>query len=92
MMKQFDVFEAMVPDNFAQLMVQFWEEEEERSRDEVIISYYNADFKALDKRIAGTRCKFEPDLGYTDESINGTLCFEIEDNNFVIPVAMLEII
>ncbi len=91
-MKQFEEFEALVPDNFAQLMVQFWQDDEKSTRDEVISAYYDADFKALHGRIAGTKCKFKPDLGYTDKSIDGTLCFELEDDNVVIPVSMLEVI
>jgi hypothetical protein len=91
-MKQFTEFEAMVPGNFAALMVDYWESDETLSRDEVIAAYYDDSFKALDKRIAGTKCRFKPDLGYSDENRDGTLCFEIEDNNVVIPVAILEVI
>lgn len=91
-MKRFEEFEAMVPDNFADLMVDYWETDESMSRDEALEAYYDDSFKQLDKRISGTRRTFKPDLGYSDKSIDGTLCFESEDNNFVIPVSILEVI
>jgi len=91
-MKQFEEFEAIVPDNFARLMVRFWEADENSTRDEVIAAYYDEKFKLLNNRIAGTKCKFKPDLGYSDKDKNGTLCFEAEDNNMVIPVSILDVI
>lgn len=91
-MKQFKAFEAMVPANVAQLMVQYWQDDENSTRDEVIASYYDEGFKHFCKRVAGTRRKFQPDLGYTDKEKEGTLCFEVEDNNIVIPINILEII
>ena len=91
-MKQFEEFEAIVPDNFERLMVIWWRESENATEDDVLKWYYDENFKLLAKRIAGTRRKFKPDLGYKDEAKNGTLCFEIEDNNFVIPVKILELI
>ncbi len=86
-MKNFDAF---VPNNFAHLMVNFWMEDENSSRDEVIAAYYDKSFKELDKRISGSRCTFKMDLGYADKPIDGTLCFELEDDNVVIPVSILE--
>ena len=92
-MKQFKEFEALVPDNFAALMVQYWREDESFStEDEVIAAYYDDDFKQFANRIAGTRCRFKPDLGYSDDDRNGTLCFEMDDNNIVIPTDILEVL
>ena len=91
-MKQFKEFEAIVPYNFANLMVNFWSSNENLNRDTVIKTYYSDSFKALKRRITGTKCKFKPDLDCKDKKINGTLCFELKDNNFVIPIEILEVI
>lgn len=88
MEKQFNRFSATVPEDFAELMIGFWMEEG-FSRNEAIDAYYDDDFIELVDRIKGQRCKFKPDLGYADRNINGTLCFEVEDDNFVIPVLIL---
>lgn len=87
--KQFSRFSATVPEDFTELMIQFWMDDEGLSRDEAINAYYDGSFIDLTNRIKGERCNFKPDLGYSDNSINGTLCFEVEDNNFVIPVSIL---
>ena len=92
MKKQFIPFEAMVPYNFTSLMIAYWIGNEDLTRREVKAAYYDDDFKALAKRLSNTKCLFIPDLGYTDNNINGTLCFENEDNNIVIPIAILRII
>jgi len=91
-MKQFKEFEAIVPYNFANLMVNFWVSNENSNKDTVIKAYYNDSFKTLEKRITGTKCKFKPDLGYKDAKIDGTLCFELKDDNWVIPIEILELI
>lgn len=82
MIKQFLEFDAMVPDNFERLMILWWREDRNATEEDVLKWYYDEDFKLLASRIAGTRCRFKPDLGYKDERINGTLCFEKEDNDF----------
>lgn len=92
MTKQFLEFEAMVPANFERLMILWWREDENASEEDVLRWYYDEDFKLFASRIAGNKCRFKPDLGYKDGSKNGTLCFEVEDNNFVIPVKILEAI
>lgn len=91
-MKQFEEFEALVPDDFKKLMVKWWMEDESSTRDQVIKWYYDDDFKTFADRVVGTRCRFKPDLGYADKEKNGTICFEKEDNNYVIPVHILEVI
>ncbi len=91
-MKQFKEFEAMVPGDFSRQMILYWREDENSTKDDVLAAYYDDDFKQLDRRIAGTRCTFRPDLGYRDKNIDGTLCFEVDDNNVVIPVSILEVV
>ena len=91
-MKQFKEFRALVPTNFASLMVDFWEKDESLTRDEVIEAYYSDKFKIFAARISGTAQTFKPDLGYANKSIDGTVCFEIDDNNVVIPIEILEVI
>jgi hypothetical protein len=83
-------FSAFVPFSFEEQMIAFWMSDEGMTRDEAMKAYCNVSFKALKKRIAGTRQNFKPDLGYADKSIDGTLCFEIEDDNVVIPINILD--
>jgi hypothetical protein len=90
MEKQFTKFKALVPANFKGLMIQYWMSDEGISRNKAIDYYLDSDFENLNKRIANTVQEFKPDLGYTNKDRNGRLCFEAEDNNFVIPVEILE--
>ena len=90
MNKQFKEFRALVPANFKGLMIQYWMKDENISRNKAIDYYLDNEFENLNKRIANTVQSFKPDLGYTNEDKNGRLCFEIEDNNYVIPVDILE--
>lgn len=89
MNKQFSQFTATVPDDFGEQMIQYWMDDESLSRDDVINTYHDESFSELEKRIKGKKCSFKPDLGYRDNDINGSLCFEVEDNNFCIPVSIL---
>lgn len=89
MEKQFTEFEALAPANFTGRMIQFWMKDDNISRDEAL-KYINDDFKALADRISNRVCKFKPDLGYKYKEFEGAFCFEIEDNNWVIPVEILE--
>lgn len=89
--KQFEEFKAYVPENFKDLMIQYWMRDENMSRDEAIDAYLDDDFEKLNKRIANTYQTFKPDLGYVNASeLEGGLCFEVDDNNIVIPVDILE--
>ncbi len=88
-MKQFHRFQAFVPENFTELMIKYWKDDEKLTRAEALGFYYDDDFIRLASRISGTQQTFKPDIGYRDKSIDGTLCFEIEDNNLVIPVSIL---
>ena len=90
-MKQFNRFNALVPNNFEDLMIDFWMEDETVSKEVAKDFYYGPSFMKLVNRIKGKECKFKPDLGYNDSEINGTLCFEEEDNDFVIPIAILKV-
>ena len=89
MNKQFSRFSATVPDDFEEQMIQFWMSDEGQTREEAISSYYDDNFKELLGRIKGNKCSFKPDLGYRDSEIEGSLCFEVEDDNFCIPVSIL---
>lgn len=80
-------FEALVPNNFEAIMVDWWQEEESLTRDDALAAYHNDSFKALVDRVAGKRCKFKLDLGC---GWDGGTCFEVLDNNFVIPVSILK--
>lgn len=91
-MRQYAPFKAVVPVDFSRKMVEFWRKDENADEATVRAAYYDNEFKALAKRIAGTCRTFTPDLGYVDEETEGALCFEDEDNNVVIPVSILEVI
>lgn len=91
MNKQFNPFVAVVPKTFIEIMIQHWMEDESIDESVARSNYCDTTFIKLANRIAGKECQFLPDLGYEDGSINGTLCFERQDNNVVIPVSMLEI-
>jgi hypothetical protein len=90
MKKQFEEFRALVPPNFKELMIQYWMRNEVMDRQQAIDAYMDESFDKLNKRIANTVQTFKPDLGYRDNQINGTLCFEVKDDSFVIPVEILE--
>jgi hypothetical protein len=89
MKKQFIRFSAIVPIDFNEKMIEFWMRDEGLSRSEAINIYHDGLFIDLVNRIKGKRCNFKPDLGYSDKDLNGSLCFEVEDNNFCIPVSIL---
>ncbi len=88
--KQFEKFTAKVPKNFKELMIAYWVEKWQTCREDVLYGFCDDAFRALNKRIAGTVCHFNPKLGYLDSAMNGTLCFEALDNTHSIPVCILE--
>lgn len=88
-MKVFNKFTADVPKDFEEKMINFWMEDENSTREEVIYAYHNHGFDDLLNRLPGTNQTFIPDLGYEDKSIDGTVCFEEKDNNVVIPISIL---
>jgi rubredoxin len=90
MEKQYSIFRAMVPANFEELMILHWMVDENKSRQEAIDPYYDDSFVRLVNRLAGREWNFKPDLGYSNEDTNGRLCFESVDDNFVIPVSILD--
>lgn len=91
-MKQFTEFKGIVKDNFRDLMVQYWMDDEGYStKHQALLTYGGFNFEALCNDLVGEARTFVPDLGYSDKSIDGTLCFEKEDNNFVIPVNLINI-
>ena len=92
MEKQFEEFTALVPANFKGLMIQYWMRDESIDRNEAIAAYIDADFERLNKRIANTVQTFKPDIAPYEHcaETNGLTCFEVVDNNFVIPVEILE--
>lgn len=93
MVKQFHRFEAKVPEDFEEQMIKFWMKDENVTREEAMGFYHDDDFKSLCSRLSGGGIHaFNPDLGYTKRDIDGTLCFEWKDNNFVIPVSILEVV
>ena len=78
-------FSAMVPANFDELMFLFWCDDESL---ESALSYRDEYFLNLSKKISGSRILFKHDLtAYS--SINYSLAFACCDNNFVIPVSIL---
>ena len=78
-------FLATVPTNFDELMFLFWCEDE--SLDSAL-SYRDESFLDLSKKISGSRIHFKHDLtAYS--SINYSLAFACCDNNFLIPVSIL---
>jgi hypothetical protein len=88
-MKQLKPFRGVAPKDFREKMIAFWMDDEKVSRSEALDAYADDKFDSLCEKVAGNECDFIPDLGYTDKSINGTLCFEKEDNNFCIPVSII---
>lgn len=86
-MKKFETFKGYIPPNFREQMINFWMEDENSTRDEVLAAYDDEGFNRL-CNFEGERT-FVPDLGYADKGIDGTLCFETVDNNFCIPVEFI---
>ena len=75
----------MVPTNFDELMFLFWCDDENLDS---ALSYRDESFLELSKKISGSRSLFEYDAN-ADTSINCSLSFACCDNNFVIPVSIL---
>lgn len=86
--KQFSNFTAKAPADFRRQMIAFWMRDENLPRDAVLENYDGPEFYKLCRRLIGQTREFAPDLGYR-AAIEGTLCFEVEDNNFVIPIDIL---
>ena len=78
-------FTATVPANFDELMFLFWCDDESL---ESALSYRDESFLDLSKKISGSRSLFEYDAN-ADTSINYSLSFACCDNEFVIPVSIL---
>lgn len=89
-MKRFVNFTATAPSDFREQMVDYWTRTDGLSRELALKAYGGADFDALCSTVIGNACEFKPDLGYSDNEINGTLCCELADNNFIIPVRILD--
>ena len=78
-----------MPKGFKELLIQYWMEDEKCTRDQVLEAYGNCPkFEALCEQ-EGKVLEFKPDLGYRDKNIEGTLCFEVIENNTCIPVSIL---
>ena len=78
-------FTATVPTDFDELMFLFWCDDESL---ESALSYRDESFLDLSKKISGSRIHFKYDAN-ADTSINYSLSFACCDNNFVIPVSIL---
>ena len=89
MEKQFVEFEALVPANFTGRMIQFWMKDDNITREEAL-NYIDDSFKEFAKKVTNRVRRFKPDLGYTNKEFDGAYCFDVEDNNWVIPVEVLE--
>jgi len=87
--KQFFIFQAIAPADFKEQLIAYWMKDEDSTRETVLMNYGGEDLELLCRNLIGKIRTYEPDLGYTDDSTNGTLCFEEADNNFVIPVNIL---
>ena len=86
-MKMFKMFTGIVKSDFRERMVKYWMTNEGYATPgEAIDVYGGNDFDDLCNAVIGVKREFEPDLGYTDAEIDGTLCFDLIDDNFVIPV------
>jgi len=89
-MRVFEEFTAAAKPDFKSLMVNYWMESEGYSTESEALSAYGGEvFDILCARATASRCTYVPDLGYSDKEADGTLCFEKEDNNMVIPVRFL---
>ena len=89
MEKQLKEFKALLPSNIKGLMIQFWMKDERIPREEAL-KYITPDFETFAKSIANTAQTFKPDLGYSNKDYDGVLCFVKGDDNWVIPVEILE--
>ena len=78
-------FTATVPTDFDELMFLFWCDDESL---ESALSYRDESFLDLSKEISGSLIYFRHDIN-ADNSINYSLSFACCDNEFVIPVSIL---
>ena len=89
MEKVFEEFRARFPDGIREEMIKFWMSDENMTREESLEAYGDKSFDDFVERVAGEVCDFKPDLGYRGPT-EGTICFEVIDNNICIPVCILE--
>lgn len=91
-MKKFIKFYGTAKKDFRSLMIHYWMKEEGYKTEEKACSVYGGDeFDKLCERVTSIKCEYIPDLGYKDKEIDGTLCFEKEDNDFPIPIDFISI-
>lgn len=73
-------FYGFVQGDVEEKMIQYWMSDEGITRDAAMNYYYNDEFLELCKRLKSV-CEFKFDTEST--------CFEIKDNDFVIPVSII---
>jgi len=91
-MKIFGKFKAKAKSNFRERMVAYWMMEDNfATKEDALNNYGGKEFDELCEKVK-SECLFVPDIGYSDKSVDGTLCFEEKDGDFVIPIEFLEIV
>ena len=88
--KRFKNFLAVAPYDFRDKIIEYWIENEGLTKEQAISAYGEGLDDLCAALISNVR-EYKPDLGYKGEE-NGTLCFEIEDDNFCIPIKILTVI
>lgn len=83
-------FRATVPDNFRELMIEYWMRDEGMDYDEALACYGDGSFEELCERLSGVESEFVCEVGSEPNDWDG-ICFEVTDNNFVIPLNILNI-
>lgn len=79
-------FKCKVPETFLEDMIAFWTRECKESRTVV-----DPDFEDFCDRVVGKACTFKIDNDYAGKESSNTHCCEVYDDNFVIPISILEL-
>jgi hypothetical protein len=82
-------FKSTVSTNFRDGWIDWMVEVDRRTRSEIKDIYCDKKFDDLCSRISGNICDFNYEYNH-DGSICDLYCFEVIDNNFVIPYSLLE--
>ena len=82
------IFKGIPHKNFRENMIHFWIESEGK---DVLPHYLDGKFENLCLLCDGSKIlNFEYEINY-DGSIDESQCFEVNDNNFVIPTEIIKI-
>jgi len=89
MTPQLKPFKAVAPPDFREKMIVYWMKGEKINRGAAMSFYGGKSFEKFCKRLVGEVREYKPDISIWEPGPSLD-CFEKVDNNFVIPIHILE--